>query len=165
MFEIRSLLDDSVRRWGADSPVVSTIPVMLGDALLMADQPAAAMIQVGRIDEAEREFLIAADRVDWPPIHSCTFATRRGLARVAAVRGQFEYAASEYTAVATSLTELYGVDHPSTIEARFDVADILLRSSTGTEAVAMHRDVLAARTRVLGAHHPDTRTSAAAPRR
>jgi tetratricopeptide (TPR) repeat protein len=196
VFEIRALLDDSIRRWGADAPIARTIPVMLGDVLLMADQPAAAvavftdvvaeqvracgaldgatlcsrhmlgaaLIQVGRIDDAEREFLIAADRVDRPPLHSCTFATRRGLARVAAVRGQFEFAAGEHAAVVTGLTELYGAGHPSTLEARFDVADTLLRSGDVAEAEIMHRDVLAARTRVLGAHHPDTRRSAAALR-
>jgi len=194
--EIRALLDESRRRWGTDAPVVRCIPVMLGDVLLMADQPAAAvevfddvveiltrtsgsrdgatlcarhmlgaaLIRVGQTDEAEEEFRAAAAREDRPPTHSCALATRQGLARVAAARGDLAHAATEHAAVATGLTALYGDDHPNTLEARFDVADLLGRTGAKAGAGAAHRAVLAARTRVLGADHPDTRKSKTALR-
>jgi len=189
--EIRALLAESRRRWGSDAPVTRCIPVMLGDVLLMADQPAAAvevfddvveqltrtsgpldgstlcarhmlgaaLIRVGQTDEAEEEFLAAAEREDRPPTHSCALATRQGLARIAAIRGELDHAAAEQAAVAAGLTALYGDDHPNTLDARFDVAELQGRRGFTTEATTAHEAVLAARTRVLGEDHPDTRKS------
>ncbi len=194
--ELRALLDECRRRWGPDAPVARCVPVMLGDVLLMADQPAAAvevfddvvteltrtagphdgatlcarhmlgaaLIRVGQTDEAEVEFRVAAAREDRPPAHSCALATRQGLARVAAARGDLVHAATEHAAVAAGLTSLYGDEHPNTLDARFDVADLLGRTGAKAGAAAAHRAVLAARTRVLGADHPDTRKSRAALR-
>lgn len=125
----------------------------------------AALLRVGRIDDAEAEFRAAANRDDRPPGHSCTLATRQGLARVAAQRGEFAEAASEQAAVVAGLTALYGAEHPNTLEARFDVADLLRQRAFPAEAEAAHREILAARVRVLGEDHPDTRRSRAALRR
>jgi hypothetical protein len=167
---------------------------VLGDALLMADQPSAAVTvfaglvaarvatfgatdsmalctrhmlgvaleKVGRLDEAEQELLAAADRPDRPPSHSCSLATRQGLARVAAARGEFASAAETQADVVTGMTALYGADHPNTLEARFDAAELLRFRAFPAEAQAAHREILAARTCVLGPDHPDTRRSAAA---
>jgi tetratricopeptide (TPR) repeat protein len=194
--ELRGLLDESRRTWGETAPVTLCTMTVLGDALLMADQPAAAvrvfgaavagqssafgpgdstvlctrhmlgvaLVRVGRVDEAERELLAAADREDRPPSHSCSLATRQGLARVATARGEFAAAAETQASVVAGMTALYGPEHPNTLEARFDAAELLRWRAYPAEAVAEHEDILAARTRVLGADHPDTRRSAAAVR-
>ena len=44
------------------------------------------------------------------------------------------------------------------------MADLLRHRRLPAEAAAAHREILAARTRVLGADHPDTRKSRAALR-
>lgn len=195
--EVRALLDECRTRWGAEAPVTRCALLVLGDVLLMADQPAAAvtafddaiealtktcgrqdsmtlcarhmvgaaLLRVGQLDEAAQEFHAAADRDDRPPAHSCALATRQGLARVAAARGEFATAAAEQIAVVAGLTNLYGADHPNTLEARFDVADLLRQRAFPAEAEAAHRAILAARVRVLGEDHPDTRKSRAALRR
>jgi tetratricopeptide (TPR) repeat protein len=196
LVELGALLADSRSTWGQDAPVTCCTLTVLGDVLLMADQPAAAvdafgraiesltrtfgardsmtlcarhmigvaLLRVGRIEEAERQLVTAADREDRPPTHSCSLATRQGLARVAAARGEYATAAEVQTAVVTGMTRLYGPDHPNTLEARFDAAELLRHRAFPTEAAAAHREILAARTRVLGADHPDTRRSAAALR-
>lgn len=194
--ELRSLLADVRERWGPHAPVVRATLLVLGDVLLMADQPAAAveafenaidalrrtcgprdsmtlcarhmlgvaLVRVGRLDEAEREFLAADDRDDRPPSHSCALAIRQGLARIAAARGEFTAAATAQAEVVAGLTALYGPDHPNTLEARFDAANLLRHRAYPAEAAAEHREILAARTRVLGEDHPDTRKSRAALR-
>lgn len=196
LVELRALLAESQSRWGADAPVTCCTLTVLGDVLLMADQPAAAveafasvvssltstlgtadsmtlctrhmigaaLLRVGRIDEAERELLAAAERDDRPPSHSCSLATRQGLARVASARGEFGVAAEVQVAVVEGLTNLYGPDHPNTLEARFDAAELLRWRAFPAEALAAHQEILAARTRVLGPDHPDTRRSASAIR-
>jgi tetratricopeptide (TPR) repeat protein len=196
VFELTGLLAENQRTFGPNAPVTLCTMQVLGDALLMADQPSAAvtvftdtveartkefgatdsmvlctrhmlgvaLARVGRIDEAERELLAAADRADRPPSHSCSLATRQGLARVAAARGEFASATETQAGVVTGMTSLYGVDHPNTLEARFDAAELLRFRAFPAEAVAAHREILAARTRVLGPDHPDTRKSAAAAR-
>ncbi|TDV54144.1 tetratricopeptide repeat protein [Actinophytocola oryzae] len=194
--ELRGLLADNARKWGEDAPVTLCTMQVLGDALLMADQPAAAvrifadtiaartktfgssdsmalctrhmlgvaLERVGRLDEAERELLAAMRRDDRPPSHSCSLATRQGLARVAAGRGEFASAEETQTEVVSGMTRLYGADHPNTLEARFDAAELLRFRAFPAEATAAHREILEARTRVLGPDHPDTRRSAAAIR-
>ena len=196
LVELRALLAESRGRWGEDAPVTCCTLTVLGDVLLMADQPAAAveaftsavlaltrtfgamdsmtlctrhmigvaLLRVGQVDEAERELLAAADRDDRPPSHSCSLATRQGLARVATARGEFAVATEVQVGVVAGLTDLYGPDHPNTLEARFDAAELLRSRAFPAEALAAHRDILAARTRVLGPDHPDTRRSAAATR-
>jgi tetratricopeptide (TPR) repeat protein len=196
LIELRALLAESRDRWGEDAPVTCCTLTVLGDVLLMADQPAAAveaftsavlaltrtfgamdsmtlctrhmigvaLLRVGRVDEAERELLAAAARDDRPSSHSCSLATRQGLARVATARGEFGAATEIQTAVVAGLVELYGADHPNTLEARFDAAELLRWRAFPDEALAEHREILAARTRVLGPDHPDTRRSAAALR-
>jgi tetratricopeptide (TPR) repeat protein len=196
LIELRALLAESRDRWGEDAPVTCCTLTVLGDVLLMADQPAAAveaftsavlaltrtfgamdsmtlctrhmigvaLLRVGRVDEAERELLAAAARDDRPSSHSCSLATRQGLARVATARGEFAAATEIQTAVVAGLVELYGADHPNTLEARFDAAELLRWRAFPDEALAEHREILAARTRVLGPDHPDTRRSAAALR-
>jgi tetratricopeptide (TPR) repeat protein len=192
--ELRGQLADNAKRWGEDAPVTLCTMQVLGDALLMADQPAAAvrvfadavtarsktfgevdsmalctrhmlgvaLERVGRLDEAERELRTAADRKDRPPSHSCSLATRQGLARVAAARGEFALAAETQTEVVSGMTDLYGPEHPNTLEARFDAAELLRFRAFPMEATAAHREILVIRTRVLGPDHPDTRKSAAA---
>ncbi len=194
--ELRSLLATAREKWGPHSPLVRATLLVLGDVLLMADQPAAAvevfddaidalgrtcgprdsmtlcarhmvgvaLVRVGQLDEAEQEFLAAADRDDRPPSHSCALAVRQGLARIAAARGEFAAAATAQAEVVTGLTALYGPDHPNTLEARFDAANLLRHRAYPVEAAAEHREILAARTRVLGEDHPDTRKSRAALR-
>lgn len=194
--ELRSLLADARERWGPHAPLVCATLLVLGDVLLMADQPAAAvevfddaidtlrrtcgpqdsmtlcarhmvgvaLVRVGQLDEAEQEFLAAADRDDRPPSHSCALAVRQGLARIAAARGEFAAAATAQAEVVAGLTSLYGPDHPNTLEARFDAANLLRHRAYPAEAAAEHREILAARTRVLGEDHPDTRKSRAALR-
>lgn len=194
--EIRALLDEARAEWGPAAPVVRLTMTALGDVLLMADQPAAAvevfatlvelsartcgsrdsttlcarhmlgaaLLRVGRADEADHEFGMAAAREDRPGWHSCALACRQGRARVAAARGHLARAAREFAGVAAGLTHLYGEDHPNTLEARFDVAELLRRRGDEEAARAAHEDVLAARTRVLGPEHPDTRRSVAALR-
>jgi tetratricopeptide (TPR) repeat protein len=196
LVELQALLADSRASWGADAPVTCCTLTVLGDVLLMADQPAAAvdafgsaidslartfgawdsmtlctrhmigvaLVRVGRIDDAERELLAAAEREDRPPTHSCALATRQGLARVAAARGEFASAAEAQSAVVAGMTRLYGADHPNTLESRFDAAELLRSRAFPAEAQAAHREILAARTRVLGPDHPDTRKSAAVTR-
>lgn len=196
VMELRALLATARDRWGARSPVVRATLLVLGDVLLMADQPAAAvevfddaidalrrtcgsqdsmtlcarhmvgiaLVRVGRLDEAEQEFLAAANREDRPATHSCALAVRQGLARIAAARGEFAAAAAAQAEVVTGLTTLYGPDHPNTLEARFDAANLLRHRAYPVEAAAEHRVILAARTRVLGEEHPDTRKSRAALR-
>jgi tetratricopeptide (TPR) repeat protein len=196
LVELRALLAENRARWGEDAPVTSCTLTVLGDVLLMADQPAAAveafasavaaltrtfgamdsmtlctrhmigvaLLRVGRVDDAERELLAAADRPDRPPTHSCSLATRQGLARVATARGEFAEAAEVQAGVVAGLTALYGPDHPNTLEARFDAAELLRWRAFPAEALAAHREILAARTRVLGPDHPDTRRSTAAVR-
>jgi tetratricopeptide (TPR) repeat protein len=194
--KLRGLLAESRQSWGETAPVTLCTMQVLGDALLMADQPAAAVTvfaetveirtaefgpadsmalctrhmlgvaleKVGRFDEAERELLAAAEREDRPAVHSCTLATRQGLARVAAARGEFATAEETQAEVVAGMTELYGPDHPNTLESRFDAANLLRYRAFPAEAEAAHREILAARTRVLGPDHPDTRKSAAAIR-
>lgn len=194
VIELRELLARATRTWGADAPVTLCTMQVLGDALLMADQPSAAvamfaetiavrtreygpadsmvlctrhmlgvaLTKVGRLDEAEREFVAATDREDRPPAHSCSLATRQGLARIAAARGEFATAAETQAAVVAGMTELYGPDHPNTLESRFEAAELLRFRAFPAEAKAVHREILAVRTRVLGPDHPDTRRSAAA---
>jgi tetratricopeptide (TPR) repeat protein len=196
LVELRALLAESRGRWGEDAPVTCCTLTVLGDVLLMADQPAAAveafaaavlaltrtfgamdsmtlctrhmigiaLLRVGRVDEAERELLAAADRPDRPPSHSCSLATRQGLARVATARGEFAVATNVQVGVVAGLTDLYGSDHPNTLEARFDAAELLRWRAFPAEALAAHQEILAVRTRVLGPDHPDTRRSAAAVR-
>jgi tetratricopeptide (TPR) repeat protein len=192
--ELRELLAQSLRRWGASAPVTLCTMQVLGDALLMADQPAAAvtmfadtvtartrecgpldsmvlctrhmlgvaLTKVGRLDEAEREFTTAATREDRPPSHSCSLATRQGLARIAAARGEFATAAETQADVVAGMTSLYGPDHPNTLESRYDAAELLRWRAFPAEAQAAHREILAVRTQILGPDHPDTRRSATA---
>ncbi len=148
-------LDVLTRAAGAQDSMTLCVRHMLG----------AALLRVGRIDDAEQEFEAAAARQDRSPGHSCTLAIRQGLARVAAARGEFAAAASEQAAVVAGLTALYGADHPNTLEARFDVADLLRQRAFPVEAQAAHREILATRVRVLGEDHPDTSRSRAALRR
>lgn len=191
--EIRALLDGCRTQWGPASPVTRAALLVLGDVLLMADQPAAAvpvfdeaielltrtcgahdsmtlcarhmvgaaLLRVGQIDEAEQEFLAAAAREDRPPSHSCALASRQGMARVAAARGEFTVAAAAHAEVVAGLTALYGPDHPNTLDARFDAANLLKVRANRTKA---HRDILEARLRVLGPNHPDTHKSQSALR-
>jgi tetratricopeptide (TPR) repeat protein len=193
---LRSLLAAGKEKWGRGSPLVRATLLVLGDVLLMADQPAAAvaafddaievlgrtcgpkdsmtlcarhmvgvaLVRVGRLDEAEREFLAAADRDDRAPSHSCALAVRQGLARIAAARGEFAAAATAQAEVVAGLTTLYGPDHPNTLEARFDAANLLRHRAYPAEAAAAHREILAVRARVLCEDHPDTRKSRAALR-
>ncbi|MFL6123366.1 tetratricopeptide repeat protein [Actinophytocola sp.] len=192
--ELHGLLAECRTRWGANAEVTLCTMQVLGDALLMSDQPAAAvrafaetvalrttasgpadsmvlctrhmlgvaLEKVGRTDEAERELLTAAARRDRPPSHSCSLATRQGLARVARARGQIALATETQETVVAGMTRLYGPDHPTTLESRYDAAELLRWRAYPTEARAAHREILAARTRVLGPHHPDTLKSAAA---
>jgi tetratricopeptide (TPR) repeat protein len=194
--ELRALLAAGRERWGAGAPLTRAVLMILGDVLLMADQPAAAvevfddaieglrracgphdsltlcarhmvgvaLVRVGRLDDAEREFRAAAAREDRTPSHSCSLAVRQGLARVAAARGEFADAAAAQAEVVAGLTRLYGPDHPNTLEARFDAANLLRHRAYPVEAEAAHREILAVRTRVLGEDHPDTRKSRAALR-
>jgi tetratricopeptide (TPR) repeat protein len=194
--ELRSLLAVVRERWGPHAPVVRATLLVLGDVLLMADQPAAAveafddaidalrrtcgprdsmtlcarhmvgvaLIRVGQLDEAEQEFLAAGERDDRPSSHSCALAVQQGLARIAAARGEFAAAATAQAEVVAGLTDLYGADHPNTLEARFDAANLLRHRAYPVEAAAEHREILAARARVLGEDHPDTRKSRAALR-
>lgn len=191
---LRELLSSSLRTWGPDAPATLSTMQVLGDALLMADQPAAAvrmfadtiaarakeygpldstvlctrhmlgvaLARVGRLDEAEQELLASAEREDRPPSHSCSLATRQGVARVAAARGEFATAAETQATVVAGMTRLYGPEHPNTLESRFEAAELLRYRAFPAEARAAHREILAARTRVLGPNHPDTRKSAAA---
>lgn len=195
VMEVRALLDECRTRWGS-APVSRAALLVLGDVLLMADQPAAAvpvfreavevltrtcgaqdsmtlcvrhmvgaaLLRVGQVDAAEQEFQAAAAREDRPPSHSCALATRQGMARVAAARGEFATAAATHAEVVAGLTTLYGPDHPNTLDARFDVANLLRTRAYRAEAETAHREILAARIRVLGPDHPDTRKSRAALR-
>jgi tetratricopeptide (TPR) repeat protein len=194
VIELRELLARSQRTWGPSAPVTLCTMQVLGDALLMADQPTAAvtmfadivtlrtaeygpvdsmvlctrhmlgvaLTKVGRLDEAEREFVAAAAREDRPPSHSCSLATQQGLARIALARGEFATAAETQAAVVAGMTRLYGPEHPNTLESRFEAAELLRFRAFPAEAHAAHREILAVRTRVLGPDHPDTRRSATA---
>ena len=57
------------------------------------------------------------------------------------------------------VTRALGVDGPSTLASRHALAYFLGQSGQRAEAVAMLREVVAARTRLLGAEHPDTKLS------
>jgi tetratricopeptide (TPR) repeat protein len=52
--------------------------------------------------------------------------------------------------------ELYGADHPSTLNSVSNLAELDDQLGRDTEAEALHRQALAARTRVLGSNHART---------
>lgn len=148
------LIDHLVRTNGPHDAAILCSRHQLGSALL----------QVGRIDDAEQEFRASLDRADRPPEHSCSLTCRQGLAKIAASRGHLDKAATEFADVLAGLTNLYGDDHPTTLDARFELADLQARQGNTADAITAHRAILEARTKLLGADHPDTHKSQTALR-
>src|SRR6202008_1776996 len=52
--------------------------------------------------------------------------------------------------------EIYGPDHPTTLNSISNLAELNDQRGRDVEAQALHRQALAAPTRVLGASHPRT---------
>ncbi len=82
--------------------------------------------------------------------------TMNNLANDLALLGRFEEAAPLMQRTLEIKVELYGADHPSTLNSVSNLAELDDQRGRDVEAEALHRQVLDARTRVLGSDHSRT---------
>jgi hypothetical protein len=120
---------------------------------------ADALLELGRLDEAEREYQTALAGRNKPTYHYCTLTCQFGLARVMSARGDLDEAQTHHKELLATKVEVFGDDHPETLDSRFELATLLSRRGETTAAITAHRAVLDARIRVLGPDHPDTTRS------
>jgi tetratricopeptide (TPR) repeat protein len=78
------------------------------------------------------------------------------LANDLALLGRFEEAAPLMQRTLEIKVELYGADHPSTLNSVNNLAELDDQRGRDAEAEALHRQALEARTRVLGSSHSQT---------
>lgn len=93
------------------------------DTLCARHGLASALVEIGRVDEAELEARAALEGLRRPPVHLCTLACRKVLARVALVRGDRCAAIDGYEELVEGYRALLGEDHPYTREARAALDD------------------------------------------
>lgn len=141
------VVEDRGRVLGATAPETFCARHELADALL----------ELGRWDEAEREYQAAL--AGHKPQQYCILRCRFGRARVMTGRGRLDEATAQHEEVLSTMVEILGGDHPRTLCNRFELAALLALRGRTTEAITAHRAVLDSRSRVLGIDHPDTARS------
>ncbi len=143
----QQVIDCSARVVGIRPKHVAYLRVALADTLIRA----------GRLDEAERELVaIAPAYAAAESGVEATLTFRSTLAAAATERGRHEDALHQRTELLPQFVKRYGEEHPRTLDIRFETAKLRHRLGDSAAAMAAHRAVLGARTRVLGEEHPDT---------
>ncbi|MDR1035878.1 MAG: hypothetical protein LBT40_04735 [Deltaproteobacteria bacterium] len=141
-------------------------PAISGKALYVAG---TAAMRAGDVDGAEALFRRAMDALALSPRTPLYPRAVPGeLRTILETRGDaasLREAASLSRREAELLTILGGPDSPAALEALFLAARLLERSGDADAAFALHREVLAARKRVLGPMAEETRQSRAEIRR
>jgi tetratricopeptide (TPR) repeat protein len=127
------------------------------NTLITRSQLARAIAAQGQYLAAEEEFreILATQLTLLGPEHLRTLWTRQQIALAMAARGDYSEAEKELLGVLDRRQERIP-DHPDSLEARHELARILVIKGNPVEALAQFRDVLAAKTRVLGSEHPST---------
>lgn len=136
----------AARHHGPVHVATSHCRVVLADALHGQDRHVEA--------EAELRPVIAA----LPPDNRVALLARTRLAPVLRAQKRYIEAEEEARAAAAGFGLLFGPDHPATLTARAELAEVLAALGR-PEAHPERLNVLRARERVLGADHPDTETS------
>ncbi len=132
------------------------------DSLASRSNLAADYRGVGRYQDAlslDQTTLADCERVLGAD-HPGTLATRDGLVSDYLAVGRFEdaFTLEDETVVATCERDL-GRDHPLTLSNQHGLAEAYRAAGRHEEAITLHEATLAARERVLGPDHPDTRMS------
>jgi tetratricopeptide (TPR) repeat protein len=125
--------------------------------LITRSQLARTMAAQGQhaMAEAELRDILTAQFEMLGPDHLRTLWTRQQIALMVAAQGDLVGAANQLHEVVEK-RQLQIPDHPDTLEARHQLAEILVVKGKKREALNEFRDVLAAKTRVLGPDHPST---------
>jgi tetratricopeptide (TPR) repeat protein len=146
MVELRALLADATERWGAHAPVTRATLTVLGDVLLMADQPAAA-VDIFRA-------AIDAMRTSCGPHDSMTLCARH-MVGVALVRvGRLDEAEQEFRAAAAR--DDRPPSHSCALAVRQGLARIAEARGEFADAATAQAEVVAGLTRLYGPDHPNT---------
>lgn len=161
--ELRAEYEERERELGDEHPDTQAARVALAD--LLGER--------GSLEEAESEYgaVLEIQRGLLGLEHADTLITRSKLADVLVRRGvqeqQFlDEAERHYRVVLDARMRALGFEHPDTLAARAKLARVLYRpvivrgavvhGPGAADAELQYRLVLEARTRVLGADHPDT---------
>ncbi|MEO0649510.1 MAG: tetratricopeptide repeat protein [Planctomycetota bacterium] len=121
---------------------------------------ASALIELGELDEADRlarEALAEAERVHGRGAPA-TISVRAQLVALLSARGDLEGALAESRAMLADVERVEG-RRSKYLTLQNNIAELHINLGRENEALALHREVLAQRTALLGAEHADTLTS------
>lgn len=104
-----------------------------------------------------RELAANVDKVKDPELRS-SIAQRiqTNFAIAYAYQGKFADAEKSFRAVYDLTLKKYGPDHPATLNAHMNIANVLLQEDKFADAEAIYKEVLEGDRRVLGPEHPRT---------
>jgi tetratricopeptide (TPR) repeat protein len=145
VIELRGLLADSRSRWGEDAPVTLCTMQVLGDALLMAGQPAAAV----RMFTSTVELRTTAFGPDDPMVLCTRHMLGVALERV----GRIDEAEREL--LAADLADRPS-SHGCSLATRQGLARVATARGQFAAAIETQASVVAGMTRLYGAEHPNT---------
>lgn len=144
--ELRELLARSERQWGVSAAVTLCTMQVLGDALLMADQPAAA---VGMFADA-----VALRTREYGPRDSMVLCTRHMLGVALTKVGRLDDAERELTAAADR--EDRPPSHSCSLATQQGLARVAAARGEFAAAAELQTAVVAGMTRLYGPDHPNT---------
>lgn len=146
--QVRELLDDALKAYAAEHPMVLAIRHVL----------AITMRNRGRTSEAEQELRAvgAVARGRLGEEHPTAVVTRHELANILYAAQRFEDARAEFEAIADINTRRLGANHPDTLTSYHNLGCVLFDMDQLDEALPILQSVTSARTSVLGDNHPST---------
>lgn len=111
---------------------------------------------IGRLDEAFTLYhkVLKWSAINFGEFHQETLATRHNLAIILFDQDRFEKAKTEFEAVLNLLEKLFGKDHIETVITQHWLA--LEKLGRKVEALAVMKEVVLLREKVLGTNHPHT---------
>lgn len=144
--ELRGLLAESHSRWGPDAPVTLCSMQVLGDALLMADQPSAAVTMFAD--------MIAIRTATSGPRDPMALCTRHMLGVALEKVGRTDEAERELLAAADR--DDRPPSHSCVLATRQGLARVATARGQYATATETQASVVAGMTRLYGADHPNT---------
>ena len=146
VIELRELLASAVRTWGRAAPVTLCTMQVLGDALLMADQPSAAVTTFAEMIEVRAG--------EYGPVDSMVLCTRHMLGVALTKVGRLDEAEREFTAAATR--EDRPPSHSCSLATQQGLARIAAARGEFATAAETQALVVTGMTRLYGPDHPNT---------
>jgi non-specific serine/threonine protein kinase/serine/threonine-protein kinase len=130
------------------------------DTLLNGLSLSVLLLDRNRFPDCEtvlRELAANVDKVKDPELRS-SIAQRiqTNFAIAYAYQGKFADAEKSFRAVYELTLKKYGPDHPATLNAHMNIANVLLQEDKFADAEAIYKEVLEGDRRVLGPEHPRT---------